>query len=205
MPIRLFFGFFLILTLVCVNTVAAVKKSPTEQVRVTIDQIMAILQDQSLNWEQRQAKIMPIVDERFDFRSMSQSVLATHWRRATPAEQERFVEFFSQYLEHTYMEQIEKYTDEYVKYGREKIRGDRAVVDTYIVTEDVEIPVSYKLRLKEGDWYAYDVVIEQVSLISNYRNIYSAIVKTEGIGGLLDDLEEQNERLKRQERTRRTY
>ncbi len=204
MPIRLFFGFFLILSLICVNVVAAAKKSPTEQVRVTIGQIMAILQDQSLNWEQRQAKIMPIVDERFDFRSMSQSVLATHWRRATPAERERFVEFFSQYLEHTYMEQIEKYSDEYVKYGGEKIRGDRAVVDTYIVTEDVEIPVSYKLRLKEGEWYAYDVVIEQVSLISNYRNIYSAIVKTEGIGGLLDDLEEQNQRLRRLEKTRRT-
>jgi phospholipid transport system substrate-binding protein len=192
-----------LLILTCLVPVPAATSTPTEEVKKTIDKILLILKNQALNWGGRQAKIRAIVDERFDFRSMSQSVLATHWKKATPVERDRFVEFFSQYLEHTYMAQIEKYSDHYVKYTNEKISGNRAIVDTFIVADTVEIPVNYRLRLNDGEWFAYDVVIEGVSLVNNYRNIYSAIVKTEGISGLLDRLEEKNEELKRLEKARR--
>lgn len=203
MSVRLIKSLTLLFILTCQVPVHASTSSPTEQVKQTIDQILIILKDHSLNWEGRQAKIRAIVDERFDFRSMSQSVLATHWKKATPAERDRFVQFFSQYLEHTYMAQIEKYSDHYVKYAREKISGNRAVVDTYIVADSLEIPVNYRLRLNEGEWFAYDVIIEETSLINNYRNIYSAIVKTEGIDGLLDSLEEKNRELEQREKARR--
>ncbi len=203
MSVRLIKFLILLFILTGHVPVHATTSSPTEQVKQTIDQILVILQDQSLNWDGRQARIRTIVDERFDFRSMSQSVLATHWKKATPTERDRFVEFFSQYLEHTYMAQIEKYSDHYVKYAKEKISGNRAVVDTYIVADTLEIPVNYRLRLNEGDWFAYDVIIEGTSLINNYRNLYSAIVKTQGIGGLLDNLEEKNRELKRLEKARR--
>ena len=203
MSVRLIKSLTLLFILTCQVPVHASTSSPTEQVKQTIDQILIILKDHSLNWEGRQAKIRAIVDERFDFRSMSQSVLATHWKKATPAERDRFVAFFSQYLEHTYMAQIEKYSDHYVKYTKEKISGNRAVVDTFIVADTLEIPVNYRLRLNEGEWFAYDVIIEETSLINNYRNIYSAIVKTEGIGGLLDNLEEKNRELEQREKARR--
>jgi len=85
-----------------------------------------------------------------------------------------------------------------VKYGEEKITGDRAKVETFIVTQNTHIPVTYKLRRNEGKWFAYDVVIEGVSLVSNYRNTYSGIVKTEGIGGLLDSLQGSIENYKRE-------
>jgi phospholipid transport system substrate-binding protein len=203
MSVRLIKSLILLLILACLVPVSAATISPTEEVKKTIDKILLILKNQALNWGGRQAKIRTIVDERFDFRSMSQSVLATHWKKATPVERDRFVEFFSQYLEHTYMTQIEKYSDHYVKYANEKIAGDRAVVDTFIVADAVEIPVNYRLRLNDGEWFAYDVVIEGASLVNNYRNIYSAIVKTEGISGLLDRLEEKNRELKRLEKARR--
>jgi phospholipid transport system substrate-binding protein len=203
MSVRLIKSLILLLILTCLAPIPAATISPTEEVKKTIDKILLILKNQALNWGGRQAKIRTIVDERFDFRSMSQSVLATHWKKATPVERDRFVEFFSQYLEHTYMTQIEKYSDHYVKYANEKIAGDRAVVDTFIVADAVEIPVNYRLRLNDGEWFAYDVVIEGASLVNNYRNIYSAIVKTEGISGLLDRLEEKNRELKRLEKARR--
>jgi phospholipid transport system substrate-binding protein len=203
MSVRLIKSLTLLLILTCLVPVPAATNSPTEEVKKTIDKILLILKNQALNWGGRQAKIRAIVDERFDFRSMSQSVLATHWQKATPVERDRFVEFFSQYLEHTYMAQIEKYSDHYVKYANEKISGDRAVVDTFIVANTVEIPVNYRLRLNDGEWFAYDVVIEGASLVNNYRNIYSAIVKTEGISGLLDRLEEKNRELTRLEKARR--
>ncbi len=184
------FVFLLGLIATPATSIAAVK-SPSETVKTTVEEILTILRDKQLEWDSRQRKIKGIIDERFDFRSMSQSVLATHWRKASPAERERFVDFFSQYLELTYAKKLKNYTNEYVKYGKEKVRGDRAVVDTFIVTEGTEIPVSYKLRFDGEQWYAYDVIIENVSLINNYRTVYSAIVRSEGMGGLLDNLEGQ--------------
>lgn len=189
MPIRICV-FVLLLSLLCTSaTIFAAVQSPSQRVKTTVEEILTILRDKSLDWNTRQKRIEAIIDERFDFRSMSQSVLATHWKRASPAERERFVHFFSQYLELTYAKKLKNYTNEYVKYGKEKVRGKRAVVDTFIVTDTNEIPVSYKLRLDDEQWYAYDVVIENQSLVNNYRTVYSAIVRSEGMGGLLDNLE----------------
>ena len=172
-------------------SVIAAAVGPSEQVKITVDAILEIISDSSLDWAERQARIENIVDRRFDFRTMSQSVLARNWQRATPTERERFVEFFSQYLEHTYMEKLKEYTDQSVRYANEKIREDRAEVATFIVTDTGEIPVTYRLRKDSGEWFAYDVVIEGVSLVSNYRSVYAVVVKDRGISGLLDDLKEQ--------------
>ncbi len=200
MPIRICV-FVLLLSLLSTSaTIFAAVQSPSERVKTTVEEILTILRDKSLDWNMRQKRIEAIIDERFDFRSMSQSVLATHWKRASPAERERFVHFFSQYLELTYAKKLKNYTNEYVKYGKEKVRGKRAVVDTFIVTDTNEIPVSYKLRLDDEQWYAYDVVIENQSLVNNYRTVYSAIVRSEGMGGLLDNLEGQIKLEKEQSR-----
>jgi len=186
---------------ISIPTATARELAPLDQVKVTVDGILAILRDNKLDWRSKQLSIESIIDRRFDFQTMSQSVLATNWQKATPEERKRFVEFFSQYLQHTYTEKMKLYSDQYVKYGAETLRGSRATVDTFIVTESADIPVTYKLRLDDGKWFAYDVVIEGVSLISNYRSTYSAIVKSEGIGGLLDNLESsiQKYRTKRDE------
>jgi len=179
------------LLLVSAAAVAAI--SPQQTVKNAIDEVLNILADPKLDAQNRdravRKKIHQIVDERFDFRSMSQSVLATNWQKATAYERDRFVDFFAQSLENTYVGAIESYTGEQIKYTGEKIRGDRAVVDTVIVSKKGEIPVSYKMKLDNDVWRAYDVVIEQVSLINNYRTLYANIIKSEGVNGLLDRLE----------------
>ncbi len=175
--------------------------APTHQVKATVNGILAILRDKQLDWYSKQISIESIIDRQFDFQTISQSVLATNWQKATPAERKRFVEFFSQYLQHTYTDKMKRYSNESVRYGAEKVSGKRATVDTYIVTEKVDIPVTYKLRLSDGKWFAYDVVIEGVSLVRNYRDTYAVIVKSEGIGGLLQNLESSIEKYKQQRDT----
>jgi phospholipid transport system substrate-binding protein len=165
--------------------------TPTEQVRATVDGVLAALRDDGLDQEARRARIRSLVGARFDYRSMSQRTLATNWKKATAAEKDRFVELFSQLLEATYMGRIEAYTDERVEYVNEKVQKDRALVDTLIVTKTADIPIRYKLIRKAEEWLVYDVVIEEVSLIQNYRNSYREIVQRHGIDGLLAQLAEK--------------
>jgi phospholipid transport system substrate-binding protein len=172
-------------------TVAALAlASPTERVRGAVDAIIGILKDSRLESDrsERRMQIRSVIDRHFDFEAMSQSVLATNWKRASDAERRQFVDFFSDYLEHTYLTAIEAYTDEAIEYRAEKVDGDRAVVDTVIVTATKEIPVTYKLRQSLDEWFAYDVVIEGVSLVNNYRSIFASIIKNEGMEGLLGEL-----------------
>ena len=84
---------------------------------------------------------------------------------------------------------LESYSGEEIKFVGEKIKGDRAVVDTVIVAKNGDIPVSYKLKLTYDEWFVYDVIIENVSMVSNYRNLYTTIIKSSGINGLLYELE----------------
>ena len=168
---------------------ALASKSPTDTVKEAIDDVLQVLKNEAYDREQRWLEIGRIIDARFDFRSMSQSVLATNWRAATTEEKRQFVDFFSQYLEDTYRTKIEAYTDQKVVYISEQVRKDRAIVDTEIVTDQNRIPITYRLKNNDGTWFVYDVIIEGVSLVNNYRNTFNAIIKAEGIDGLLTNLE----------------
>ena len=169
---------------------------PTDRVESAVNSILAILKDGTLTREARWEQIGYIIRRRFDIESMSQSILATNWKKATPEEKRNFIDFFSQYLENTYRQKIEGYSNEQVRFLGEKVSGERATVDTSIVTESIEIPVVYKMRMNGDDWYAYDVVIEGVSLVSNYRNTFAAIVKSDGMDGLLLNLQDSIDKYK---------
>ena len=183
-----------LLTAVGVNAFAADFATPMARVKDSIERVVRILKDTSLDREARWDGIAAVIDEGFDFRSMSQSVLATHWKEATAEERESFTEYFSQYIEVVYRSKIEAYTDQEIRYGAETIKGDRAEVETVIVTSSAEIPVNFKLKNNDGQWYAYDVVIEGVSLVANYRATFQAIVKNEGMQGLLNDIQSRIEK-----------
>lgn len=169
---------------------------PTERVRSSITEILVALKDKNLDRDAKWVEVGRVIDKGFDFRSMSQSILATNWRTATTEEKRQFVEFFSQYLEATYRDKIEAYSNQRVEYMNESVRKDRAIVDTIIRTDSTQIPVSYKLKRNDDGWYAYDVVIEGVSLVNNYRSTFNAIIKSEGMEGLLTDLNGRIERYK---------
>ena len=178
--------------------VACAVDNATDSVRTSVDTIIGILKDASLDKPAKRDKIRGVIAERFDFRAMSQRTLATNWKKASQEEQEKFVTLFAELIQNTYIDRVEAYTNETVKYPGEKITKGRAVVDTLIVTSNAEIPVTYKLYLKKGRWLVYDVNIEGVSLISNYRSSYQEIVKNEGFSGLLARMEEKIKELSNQ-------
>jgi phospholipid transport system substrate-binding protein len=165
----------------------ATTMTPTEAVKRASDEIIGILQDPAVARTERWQQISPIISKHFDFLSMSQSILSRQWRSATPEQQQQFVDFFSQYIEGTYRSKIEAYTGQRIEYTGEKVRGDRAAVNTVIHSDGApSIPVGYFLRRHPGgEWKAYDVTIEGVSLVNNYRETYAAIGKTSGISGVL--------------------
>ena len=191
MPIL--FGFMMTLA----SSAFAVDKA-TDSVRMSVESIIGILKDAGLDQSAKREKIRAAIAERFDFRAMSQRTLATNWRKASKKEQQQFVELFTKLIQNTYIGRVEAYTNEEVRYPDEKVTGNRAVVDTLIVTSSKEIPVTYKLYLKDDRWLVYDVYIEGVSLISNYRNSYQEIVKRDGFAGLLSQMEEKVKELARQ-------
>lgn len=166
--------------------------SPTEQLKSTIDGIIATLKDKSLDSGTRRSRIRELINDRFYFRAMSQRALSRNWKKATPQQQKKFVELFSKLLENTYVGRLEAYTNEKVVYLRERNKNaKRAVVYTYIATGSADIPINYKLARKNDKWLIYDVVIEEVSLISNFRSSYAEIIKREGMDGLLSKMEKK--------------
>jgi len=116
---------------------------------------------------------------------MSQRTLATNWKKASTEQKKEFIGLFSKLIENTYIGRVEAYTDEKVDYPGEKVKGKKAVVETLILTASADIPVNYKVYLKNDKWWVYDVVIEGISLISNYRSSYQEIVKKDGFEGLI--------------------
>ena len=180
-------GMALLLTVVCGTSMAI--DAPTGVVRQAVGQIIDVLKRKDASHTEKWSEIGKLIDTHFDFRSMSQSILATRWQAASKAEKRQFVEYLAQYLEVTYREKFEAYTDQRIEYAKETLKKDHAVVDTFIVSNVNRIPVTYKLRLNGEQWIAYDVVIDGLSLVNNFRDTFEAIVKSEGMGGLLRDLE----------------
>ena len=171
------------------TTGAIAASSPTEDVRTSVDAILLILQNDELDKQQKRAEISKIVSQRFDFRAMSQRTLATNWKKTSNEEKKQFIELFSQLIESSYVGKIEAYTNEKVEYPGEKVKGKKAVVETLILTSSADIPVNYKLYQKGDQWLVYDVIIEGISLISNYRSSYQEIMKDEGFDGLLNKMQ----------------
>jgi phospholipid transport system substrate-binding protein len=167
---------------------------PQEKVRETIDAVLAVLQDKSLQGEEnsgkRRAKMRQAVFQRFGFEEMAQRALGQYWPKRTPAEKKEFVSLFSDLLERSYITKIEGYTGEQqVLYTKESIDKDYASVRTEIVVKrDANVEVVYQLLRRDGSWQVYDVVIEGVSLVNNYRTQFNNIISRESYEALVKKL-----------------
>lgn len=163
---------------------------PQETLAATVDAVIATVSDDSLNEDSKRRQVLAIISKHFDFRAMSNRVLATNWTTASKAQRARITALFRELLSNTYWHKIAGYRGEQVEYVAERIRdGNLATVHTLIKTATADIPVDYKLYLRGEEWFAYDVVIEQVSLVRNYRSSFQDIVHAEGIDGLIRKLE----------------
>jgi phospholipid transport system substrate-binding protein len=155
---------------------------PTDQLKSHVDRVLAILADPQLKGgnrtAERRAAIRAVADGIFDFREIAQRTLGRHWQARTPAEREEFSRLLAAILENAYITQIETYSGERIAYLGEALDGDLATVRTRIVTKQgTEIPVDYRLLQQGERWRAYDVLVEGISLVGNYRTQFNAILR----------------------------
>jgi phospholipid transport system substrate-binding protein len=164
------------------SVVGAAPPTPTEQVRGAIQRVVRILEDPALHGDaraaERRAAMRKVANELFDFTEITKRSLGRHWQARTPAEREELVRLFGDLLERTYVSRIELYSGEKIVFAGETVDTDQAVVRTRIVTKQgAEIPVDYRLLVRGERWRAYDVVIEGVSLVANYRSQFDKILQ----------------------------
>jgi phospholipid transport system substrate-binding protein len=179
----------LLFTLPAAAADAPADGSPKAVVQTTVDSILAILRKPDFDLAKDRATIKSKIVAAFDDTAMAQSVLSTGWREATPEQQTEFKALLLQTIEDTYLDRVQEYTNETVEFRNEDIRGDRATVNTFVLTKSGEIPVNYKLRKRnDGRWLVYDVEVENVSMVSSYRDTYRDIVSRDGVDGLLEQL-----------------
>ncbi|MCX7913737.1 MAG: ABC transporter substrate-binding protein [Thermodesulfovibrionales bacterium] len=197
----MFFKFFLLLAIfLVVNNQPLYGGEPTNQLKQTIDKVIEILNNKELKKpnksEERRALLRKVTDERFDYEEMAKRALSVHWAKRTLQERKEFVTLFKDLLERSYMNKIEGYSDEVILYVSETIESDYSIVKTKIITKrNIEIPIDYKLFKTRGDWKIYDVSIEGVSLVSNYRNQFNKIIRAHSYEELVKRLRSKREEI----------
>ena len=164
---------------------------PLDKVHQTVDNVLTIVNHKALQPQERHKQIRQAVLQRFGFEEMAQRSMGQHWRTLTPQQRQEFVELFTDLLARSYVTRIEGYKagPQGVRYPKEDIAGDQAIVHTEITSErDLPIMVDYHLLHKDGDWKAYDIVIEGVSLVNNYRTQFNTIMLKDSYAGLLKQM-----------------
>jgi phospholipid transport system substrate-binding protein len=169
---------------------------PTDGIKKTTDRILVIVSDPALkgpeNREKRAQLIRRAVDERFNWEAMTKRSLARHWRGRTEAEKKEFIDLFGKLLERTYLDKVGSYSGEKVIYVGETIDGKYGTVTAKILTHSrTEVQVRYRLKETNGDWRVYDISIEGVSLVNNYRKQFNSIILRSSYDDLVAKLREK--------------
>jgi phospholipid transport system substrate-binding protein len=167
---------------------------PREAIEATIQDVLAVLRDPSLSRDERIARIETVAYDRFDFRTMAKLVLARDWKRFSKEQQEEFQREFETYLANSYGERIDRYDQEEVAIvgERQEPRGDVTVQTRIVGGENAGVAVDYRLRGRTGRWLVIDVVVEGISLVSNYRDQFREVLSNGGPDHLLAKLREKN-------------
>ncbi len=169
---------------------------PTDQVRGAIDRVLEILKKKDLQAKNRRAErrilLREEISKAFDFDEMAKRSLGPAWRQRTPEERKEYVALFRQVLENSYLGKVESYQGEKIRYVKDSVEEGRfATVETLIVTgKGQEIPLNYRMVKEKSDWRVYDVVIEEISLVNNYRSQFSGILQKSSFQDLLARLKE---------------
>jgi len=175
----------------------AAPPEPLEAIKGPIDTVIAILNDPVYKngdhkAEQRD-KIWQSISSIFDFNEISMRAVARNWRKFSPEERKSFAKVFSKFLGNTYVDKIqgEYHNEEIVYVGQEIVKEGRALAKTIIKRETLEIPVDYRLKLMDGRWRVYDVAVEGISLVKNYRTQFKQLLKKESPAELIKRLEKK--------------
>ena len=165
-------------------------------VETQINKMLTRMQEPSFKEQSRDAKladIRKIINEIFDYQELSERTLGRDWKKFKPEQQTEFVDLFSKLLENVYADRILAYTHEKIEFGKvTELRKDQVEVESYIITTDnKKVPLFYRLIQKDGNWRVYDVVIEGVSMIKNYRGQFREMLTNKTPEDLLQTLREK--------------
>jgi phospholipid transport system substrate-binding protein len=166
--------------------------APTESLRRSVDQVLEILQDPALKAkpDERRAALRRAIEPSFDFAQTARLALGRHWRDRTEQERKQFVTLFGDLLELTYFSRIEAYAGEKVVYLGDSVESDFATVRTRIITKkEQEVPVDYRMRKVDSRWVVYDIIIENIGLVQNYRSQFNTIIQTSSYQELIKKIE----------------
>ena len=167
---------------------------PTDQLREYTDQVIKVLDDPALARGDRRAAVRKIAHEAFDVTETARRVLARHWQARTPAERDEFTQLFADLLERTYIARLDEYGGERIRYVGESIDGELATVRARIVTRaGIEVPVESRMVRRGERWLIYDVLIENVSLVANYRSQFDRIVRSSSYEELVRRLKQKRD------------
>jgi len=171
---------------------------PTEQLRSAVDRVIKTLDDPAMKAEgkagERRQAVRKIANEIFAWDETAKRALARHWQARTEAQRQEFVKLFGDLLERSYIARIENYGGEKITYLSDSIDDETAMVRTKIVTKQgSEVPVDYRMLRRSDRWLVYDVVIEGVSLVGNYRTQFNKIIQTSSYEELVKKMKSKQE------------
>jgi phospholipid transport system substrate-binding protein len=167
--------------------------APIDTVKTGTEKVLDLLKGQPESKQKRRDEIRKVVDEYFDFEEMAKRALGPPWNKQPATKQKEYVQAFSEFLFTVYIDKIEKYSDEKITFEGEEAKGDRAVVRSLVAgSQSGKIPIEYRLHLKDGKWRAYDVVIEGVDLVTNYRSQFTSILASSSFDDLVNRLKDKN-------------
>jgi phospholipid transport system substrate-binding protein len=187
---------FYVMTSLLVSALPAAALSPQETIQTQVNQVLEVLRDPALKAdatkETREKRIWALIDGVFDYTELSKRTLAQHWTAFTPDQQKEFASLFGKLLGTVYMDRIMAYSNEKVVFGKAtKLSDDITEVQSDVVTPSKTIPIYYRMISKAGSWKVFDVVVEGVSLVQNYRNQFREILKNKPAEDLLKTLREK--------------
>jgi len=164
-------------------------ENPRVVVKTGTDQVLNLLKQYKEDTRVRRDKIRAVVDEYFDFDEISKHALGPRWNEQPPAKQQEFTRDFSGLLFNTYIRRIEKYTNEKITYNQKQTEGNYAVIEALVAGgQSGAVPIDYYLHIRDGKWKVYDVIIDGIGLVTNYRSQFEAILLRSSFDDLLRQL-----------------
>jgi phospholipid transport system substrate-binding protein len=188
---KFFIGFILLVfSMVAVQVHA---DSGVDTVKSRINQVLAVLKDPALKSESakdlKKKRLRAIFDNTFDYTELSRSTLSRYWDKLNPDQQKEFTQLYKALLEKLYMDEILSYKDQEIVIGKERPLGENRVeVDTKIISAKLETPINFRMISKNNQWWCYDFVIENISVVANYRSQFGRILTKESPEKMLEDL-----------------
>ena len=174
--------------------------APTDTMKTTIDEVLRIVRESDLKQpnkaEERRRMLERAVGARFDYQEMSRRALGAPWNTLSDQEKQEFVDLFRTLLTNSYSDKIETYSGEGVQYLNERMEKEYAEVRTKVLSGKTEIPLDYRLINKGDDWRVYDVVVDGISLVNNYRGQFAKIIKSSSYADLVEQLRKKSDKLK---------